>query len=167
MGVTTRCFLLRNWLSIHVCSISALHNVTTPIGLLQQSPPPPPKYYAHFLGGLPWNEVSLQLPHLPGEKHMDLPPFTDISILLHSATWTCSMLAGLAEGGLLSRVFFSRYVIDMAKSSRHVEFSTPMTRSLLQRPASRRCSSATWRHVLTSLGIVCETGVRHQEYRRD
>jgi len=31
------------------------------------------------------------------------------------------MLAGLAEGGILFRVFFSRYVTDMAKSSRHVE----------------------------------------------
>jgi len=31
------------------------------------------------------------------------------------------MLAGLAEGGLLSRVFFSRYMTDMAESSRHVQ----------------------------------------------
>jgi len=119
MGVITRCFLLRTWLPTHFCSISALHNVTISIGLLQQSPTP--KWHTHFLGGRPWNEVFLQLPHLPGEKHIGLPPFTDISNLLHSATWNCSMLAGLAEGGLLSRVFFSRYVIDMAKSSRHVE----------------------------------------------
>jgi hypothetical protein len=55
-----------------------------------------------FPGGLPWNEVFLQLSHLPGETHIDLPTFTDISNLLHSATWSCSMLAGLAEGDLLS-----------------------------------------------------------------
>jgi len=41
-----------------------------------------------------------------------------------------------------------------------------MTRSLLPRPASRRCSSATWRHVLTSLGTVCGTGVRHQSLEK-
>jgi len=40
MGVTTRRFLLGTWLPTHACSISALHKVTTPIGLLQQSPTP-------------------------------------------------------------------------------------------------------------------------------
>jgi hypothetical protein len=48
-------------------------------------------------------------------KPYRLPPLTDISNLLHSATWTCSMLVGLAEGGLLSHVFFNRYRTDKAK----------------------------------------------------
>jgi hypothetical protein len=60
LGVIIRCFLLRTWLPTYVCSISALHNATTPVGLLQQSSTP--KQHTHFLAVYRRTRFSLNFP---------------------------------------------------------------------------------------------------------
>jgi hypothetical protein len=55
------------------------------------------------------------------------------------------MQAGVAQGGLISSVFFSLYVNDMSSPSHHVELDlyTDDTAIIVTSP-SQSCSSATW-----------------------